>query len=356
MTARRLVAAANLCTRSRVPGRLAFVSRCVLGAALVATLAAAQETNDTAKSYSEVEAAFSAGLWKQAHEKILALVKDHQNDAYLLAHSDELTSMMSECDFRQSYKVPDIQAFFKGKTSPFDRKKSELEVSYVNEKKGRGSADTLSGIEDFQKRGEKLTFPVLFTGPYQISVKGEMPASGLVGRQPEIVVCHTEKSGVRFTFTWPTTNGPGRQFDIWSLGSVFLTEDGKERQQQEDNQLGVKYSLMYGAKYDLKVTVSKSDVTATIHGIKFLTVERPQGDYGSLTLGWCPNIAELVISGTIDRKWVDAAYENHVNAARKDFMKSYDPAKVLPAWLHGAGASAPPSAPAAGPGSATPAK
>jgi formylglycine-generating enzyme required for sulfatase activity len=315
---------------------------CLLASALMAGTLAAQAAGDMAEAYANIEKSFTAGQWKPARGALMTLIAEHENDEFLRAHSAAIVEMRSECDFRMKHKEPKIEEFLEGKAT-YNKNSGDLEVKYTNDKKGHASAASVLGSRDWETRGEQSTFRIPFVGPHQVSVEGVMPASQSMGRQPQIEVCQGDESELRFLFTWPTTRGPGRVFEDWSLGELYITDKGVERRLLEDNRLGVKYSLMYGERYDVKVSVNKSNAVGHIHEISFLNVDRPAGKYGSVTLGWFPNVEKVVLKGIIDKGWMDSRLAAYAAEARSEFMENYDARAGLPAWLFAAAEAAPSS-------------
>ena len=299
--------------------------------ALMPSAVAAQDSAEVAEMYGKVERAHEAGSWKTARSSLLGMLEAYPQDAYLMARADELAEMLQTCTFESSYKVPDMQEFFAGQVKSFKDRSGEIEIRYSQDKGAEGSLDLPS--RDFEFRGNRHQFRVPFTGPHQIEITGVMPAYGEMDRQPEIIACERAAGHVRFLFTWPTRKGPGKRVDIWSIGSVFVSSQGQEAKVEDSKKPGLKFSLMHGEKYDLKVSAKDSSVVATIHGIAFLSVDKPKGEYGKLKFGWCPNMEEVVIKGILDPDWIRQQLESHRAARWAQFQADYDVETELPAWL-----------------------
>lgn len=307
-------------------------------------LAAQDAPEDTTTSaptvaLHEVEEAFAAERWAFARMRTLAMLEEFEEHPALVARSAHLVSLVSECDFRAAYKEPKPKEFLAGKVKTFDRASRKLDVTYTKDSPRQSAAiKTPFAPADFITEGMRHEYSVPFAGPYEVEVQGIMPSHGAVGRQPEIIVGRAGDTYVRFSFTWPTSAGPGRKVGWWSLGSVFVAKEGVEDELTEDNTLGKKFRLMYGEPYDLRVNVNKSSAYATIHGTKYLSADKPKDLFGRITLHACPNIEKVIIKGEVDAAWLDAKFEAHRASARSTFMSEYDPAGVLPGWLLAAAA------------------
>ncbi|MEO8752305.1 MAG: hypothetical protein ABI624_06475 [Casimicrobiaceae bacterium] len=332
---------------TRAPGQFGSTLRGVVGLLLLAHIvvaqgaqgagvtgkASAQGDGDLATAYLAIEQSYEVEDWAAVRSKAVAMVAEYGDVPFLRERAGQIVSMVSECDFRQDYRPPKMAGLLAGKVKDFNANTRKLVVSYMKDTLPQAGAKEPLALADFTSEGASQVCTIRFAGPYEVEIRGTLPNRSDMGRAPDITVCKGADESVRFSFTWPTTQGPGRVFEDWTLGAVFTSKEGVEEKLDEDNTVGHKFNMMYGKVYKLRVEVNKADVVATINAIKFLAADRPSGAYGTLAFSSCPNVLEVTIKGEVDAEWMRETFDAHLSVAREAWKAGRAAPPGLPAWL-----------------------
>lgn len=291
----------------------------------------------------EIAAGLDRGECDRAGDSLTALLEQEGLRARLVgsAEADEVRELLLRCAFGLSYRPPEVAGLLGVESAVWNRRSGRLEVSFDGTSVRHEDASTglaeVASVYGFHPRGFTLVdgvlfFDVPFSGPCRLAVEGRLPAhKNDRKRSPQLVLRVDDRLSYTVDYTWPSTWRKSR--GLWSQGTIHQWTAGVSELLTTDRTPGGKYDMMWGERYDLKLVVKSSALSASLQGRGMCSVRKERRAYGQLGLRWCPSINRLSLSGIVDREVIERLRAEHHERAFAGYAASEAAREHIPAWL-----------------------
>lgn len=280
-----------------------------------------------------VQARMRARDWKSVQKALAAVLAQFENTDAARGKLIEIEEIARLAAFWSSHPDPDPKLLISGEVGLLDRNADLVRLTYErgrtqdrNAKRAKfrpisvpafasGPTKERAPFPDFEQYGELTVHPLQFNGPYTAELKGSIPARG--GIAPAVVLVFDGEEVLRADF--------GDSVEV-----MRFRGEGEPESIPIDKSSGV----AAGEEFKLEVNVADSSVTIRSKGRIVVQTSKPRSKFGWFGYLGGRQIAYVKLSGKTYGQWVDALVDAAVDQDRAAFDKTWDPRKVLPAWLY----------------------
>lgn len=272
---------------------------------------------DFAREYDRMRSLMSAGRWKQARERILGLLTDHEGASYVRTRRHEIVADLQRCAFRERTVAPDPKTLVSGELLAWDPSGGRLRIRYRKDQ-----------WDDFERAPDILAHPVTFAGPYSLEIRGSSypGVARAEKRPPAIIVCADDDAA--FIVVPGIAQQSEGALDRW-LPPAIVHRQGKVEKKVAVKEMS---PCRAGDPFVLKVTVSDTTITAFYGGRTIISARKTRGAWGRFAVSGMP-CDEILIDGRVEPAWLQGKIDEKLQEDLAAFESRFDPAKELPAWL-----------------------
>ena len=315
---------------------------------LAASSSLAGETDPDAKagepaflaSLEQVQAKMDAGDWEPALASLRLALSTHAERDYVLSRRGEILDAWRRCAVRIAVPEPDPQSLITGEIVRFNPKTGQITLRYTPQQMG-----------DFRRTNSLYVHPASFAGQYSIEFEDVVYATALT--KPVALVCIYGDEWIQAEF------GRRSQFRSSTTKKRRVTYKTSElkhcRGKSEPEVLDedAKPTNDGTGPHNLKVTVSRTQVSAQIAGRTVLRGKKRADLWGSFGFAHIRSLKSIEIRGTINSSWLRGLADKKMQAADQKFFTTYNIHEELPEWFRAALQSSSSAAPRS-PSSAVP--
>jgi tetratricopeptide (TPR) repeat protein len=300
---------------------------------------------------SSVETLIDKGAFRNAYERVQEILVEHEGQDYVLADLARVNEVIERSFFNLTHGTPSPEDLIAGELLSYDKRSGKIKVRYRKDPDAEPTV-TVSGenkefIEqllqllgmggvgagDFTYYNGIPVHPLHFSGQYTVEIKGSLPEEGQSGLSfffgsPRFMVGIQDDIAYQVDFGVAQSKR-GSYGGDWADGKITRIQ-GKRRETLDSND---QTPLKYGKKYSIKVQVSSRKITATCNGKTFLSAKKPDDVYGQFGFRNCPNVSEMLITGTANTAWLEGLQDRRTQEAWREFREAYDPKQHVPSWL-----------------------
>jgi hypothetical protein len=277
----------------------------------------------------KVNGLMSRERWSDAYRQLKFLLKNHENQAYVVAKSEEIRNCAKTCIFRKNYTPRSATSLVSGQVVSYHPSSGKIKLRYAPNQMG-----------DFIKREGKyyatdfspsFLHEAVFTGPYTIEMNGKSYPNIKSNQLPTINVCKNDDTvySVKFGFMTETTRADGRSVFLRSVPPrIFQTSKTGTKE------ISAKAASPARSEkpFRLKVVVTKTRIAAYFNGKLLLRASHSKSINSRFGFKDVP-FDEILIKGKIDPEWLQKRQEAAEKIDFETFEKSFIAAEHLPEWL-----------------------
>ncbi len=258
-----------------------------------------------------VRAHMQKGRWNEAKAALEELVRGHGEQGYVKARREAILQDHSQCAFLAAVRVPPPQELIRGELLQYTPATGKVKLRYTPDR-----------LADFPGEGAYRIHPLVFAGPYTITVSGSYPTGGDTLQ----VLCEVQPDSFLIA-DFGYAADKRHSHATYVPASLWLGEGERKPVTVESRES----PAIMGARYQALVRVTNTQVEMHLDKKKVITRKR-EGPFGGFGIDRNA-FTELVVEGTIEPAWLQGAADDHLAKAREDFMVRYRPAADLPDWL-----------------------
>ncbi len=291
-------------------------------AGVAARGAAADGARDFELGLDEVERMMDVRRWGRARERLLALLEEHRDADYVHARAAALREILGRCALWERYPEPDPDDLVAGDVLDWDRDSGRVRVRY------RGAA--LRGGEDFEQVGAYRVHPLDFVGPYELELRGQVPAADPTGLAdtPIVAVAVQPRDMLLVAAGHAPVASGGRPAE--QPAAVLRAAAGAAA---ETLAVGGTSPAGPGARYTFRVEVDGRGVRASWNGRALVAWRAAKLAGGRTALTGLAGVEEVVLSGHADSAWLAGRVDAAAQVLRTRFRREVRESDYVPAWL-----------------------
>lgn len=352
---------------------LAFTVAILAGGAgaQTGTAGSAPDAGDDWRSALElVQEKLSAAGAKQARALLLATLEHHRDSESLQTARPAIEELVSRIEFLAAYRPPRPNDVVAGDLVEYDSRSGRIKIRYTpdqlrddarpkrpaalrreDEKVWQELEKARRMLESLGGAGMSAVHPVIFKGPYTVTVAGRSYPGGPTGFHMgyvRVLAALDESVGYDVVFGAPKTKDAVSV--TWIPSSIGRFENGKREALASKDDA----PTMPGKPFRAVVRVEAGAISASFNGRSLLRAKRSNRAFGRAGVQIVGNadITEITFDGLANTAWIQNLLDALQDAARKEFNATFRPRDHLPAWLYPSGVTpatseaAEPSAPA----------
>lgn len=270
---------------------------------------------------TKVRAQMERRQWDKAYDALRALLDANESAAWVALATDSIREDMKRIVFWRGRAEPDPATLVAGELKKY--KDGKLDVIF----QGRD-------LRDWDVLNEYYAFPVLFDGPYTVTIKlRNHPDNGPVS----LVLGATQDPWVRVSCGLQSPEGVAGFYPA----AVDLMSKGRELETLDENR---EHQLEPAMPIEFKLEVTTYKITLAHNGKKVLDAKRPKMEFGIFAFYGVPAgdmaSAEIRIAGEVQPAWMQNKVDAALQTERDRFDLAYEESLHLPAWLLAGSAAA----------------
>ena len=284
---------------------------------LVALLAAlplvAQTATERAflRGLARIEAVARTGASETALVNLLELLQDHADADYARHRRLEIETLHKLCAFRMRLRTPALRELLGGEILAADVASGLVKLRY-----------TKGNLAEWTKVGDHWVFDARFCGPHALELKGGSytATGGEPGAAALLLTCVEDTRELRLSCGLEGVRGP------WL----------ERKQATGTTKLAAAESspCRSGRPYKLRLQVGETTLKVSWNGgAPFLVANKERGEWGRLGFGRI-EFDEVTVEGKVEPAWLQEKLDYATSDQLREFEKSYDPRRALPAWLY----------------------
>ena len=273
---------------------------------------------DFLRGYAVVRQLAGIRRWSGASRQLDELLARHEQRDYVTPHLAQIAELYERCAFFSAYPEPDPAGLIKGHLDAWDAGSGRIVLRY----------DELPG--DFERSNGLLLHPLEFTGAYQVTLTGRMPAQIAADETPppiQLLVGVSGEDSYQVLLGLPRFE-QGTQVK-WISPALIENRDGSSTTLAESDGS----PLEFGRPFKIDVRVTETSLTVTVDSETLFRVTKSRGPLGRVALLGTTGVERVVLSGIGNPSWLRGRIDEVVVHARAAFRRTWNPAEHIPVWV-----------------------
>ncbi len=270
------------------------------------------------KGLHAVENLIRRGQWKNAQRRLDKALGEHEGQLYVKVRLPELERIARRIAYRIAYPAKDPQSLISGKLVSWNPKTGKIKLRYTNDR---------DSMDDFIRRKSVRHHPLVFKGPFTVTVKGRRYGQG-VKSGPAIVLAQGRRA---FRVGFGTSPNKQHAFDAQWYPSHLIYYEGDDEKKIDEKRIP---PVPTGKKFKLKLVVKDNMITASCNGKKVVSGRKPRDFWGTVGFILGSTWTDIELAGFAESAWLEGLRDKEEQEQRTAFEKTFRPQDHLPRWLY----------------------